>query len=233
VLIWRYSADLSTIEAKGTFGPIGKQRPVDIAVGMDGRLRLCWRGTDASNRHTLFLWTLKADLSGADVTVTFAPPTATQQVALGAGVDNKARVFWGTTTALDAGKNWLFTTNAADNALETTAPWGPYANLAAQDLAAGFDNKARLLWRDMIAGPLSGLPGAAHLYRMNSAGSGIEYDFPLTLAVTDASAARVTASLLSRSMWVLWQFGDGRCYVQSIDPSTGRPTAAGFTYWPF
>jgi hypothetical protein len=206
VQIWRYAADLSAVEAKVAFGPVGAQRPIDLGVGLDGKVRLNGRGTSASNRHTLYLWTLKADLSGAETSYVYAPPTASQQMAL------------------SVGKNCLWLLSRVGDRLQSQVAWGPYSGRTPQDLAMGFDAKARLLWNENA--------GGCQLWRLDPSGTQVEKTFVLGAPIPGAQGMKVGASLLTGSMWILWMYPDGRTLVRMVNPSTGAITGQ-YLYYTF
>jgi hypothetical protein len=224
--IWRYSADLSTILATAAFGPVGKQRPFDLTVGRDGKVRLAWKGTDASNRYTLYLWVLSADLSTVEQQGgSFTPPGGNQPVALSIGQDNRSRYFWGTFQSLATTANWLWTLDSTGTSLISAYKWGPNANLAATDVAVGGDSKARLLWHDVNT-------GGAQVWRLDTTGGVREQQFTYDPILPGAQATKIATGLFSRPQWLLWLLSDGRPTLRSYDPSSGGWIAQ-YTYYTF
>jgi hypothetical protein len=122
----------------------------------------------------------------------------------------------------DRGRTWTF--SAAGDQLQSDVPWGPYSTLAARDIAMGLDAKARLLWADT--------GGGAQVWRLDPAGTTTEKVFRLSAPITGATSTKLTASLVSPSMWVLWTYPDKRILLRQVNPSTGAVTAQ-YLYYPF
>jgi hypothetical protein len=219
--VWRYSADLAVIEKRANPGPVSSMRTVDLAVGLDGRVRLSLQGSQRPNLSKMFLWTLNDDLSGP--TAAYSQTMALPQVGLSVGRDNRARVLWpARSLPFDRGRTWTF--SAAGDQLQSDVPWGPYSTLAARDIAMGLDAKARLLWADT--------GGGAQVWRLDPAGTTTEKVFRLSAPITGATSTKLTASLVSPSMWVLWTYPDKRILLRQVNPSTGAVTAQ-YLYYPF
>ncbi len=77
-----------------------------------------------------------------ELTPSPSPPPHWEAQAIAVGADNQTRLLW-----KSAGGACTVWTIAANGAITSTVPYGPYGDYQAQALAVGSDNQTRLLWK--------------------------------------------------------------------------------------